>query len=403
MKDKQEEQSENNGSKDNSDLHNSNSNNGDLNNSNSNNSSLNNSLRTSTNSINSKISDNLIPKDNKNIGINGKFSLLKYLSDFKKTINDLPEPEQFNLRSDYINDNHSVISQYLGILTPKKLSRTFTGRLLLSAPEISSYRTAACFVRHSINTIAIPPILKTITGVFVNLSPEKLNEKGIFRINSTETKIQAVKAVIFDITEKSKSEYKNSIKKEDSDFSSVNQPIIHKYKEKSSKEKGSKEIGNVNNYGNKYENNYGNNYEYNYENNFNNALDEFSTIDIAQAYKQILRSFNEPVFPESFIDTALLITNIENIDHQKICLRALFYALPAMNRRILESVIVLSHLIIKSHNGDLKEQLNLSGLSKVFVPAIFISVGSNRISDNIVDVAKFAELMFNYFTELIEV
>lgn len=257
-----------------------------------------------------------------------------------RTINDLSVEDAHVYRDGYIYTHRNIITRCLGHTMPMLLCQGLFGRLFLSLEEVTCKEeyTACTAIRFSREPLRIPRILHYAEELLLR---GDLTQRGIFRVNSTSTRISAVRALISDIVE-GRVDAKDAL-----DF----------------------------------------------------AATHFDIIDFAETYKQILRSFNTTAIPSSCIPVIKAITRVADMADRRVCTRALFNALPSLNRAILENNIRLCRLIVAQATNP--QQMDMAGLSKVMMPCLILHADSQVAIEDILILAEFIRFLFTDFEDLI--
>jgi len=259
-------------------------------------------------------------------------------------MNNLTQLEIEKEREEFIRNNYTVIRQYLGFFMPMKLERTIFGSWLLKVERIQFREdfmgvTTVCF---SSKGLLIPKPLVIVGEVLKSLS---FTSSGIFRENSTDTRLSAIKTFIWDITE-GKITMKDGITK---------------------------------------------------------FIKNYDSVDAAETYKQVLRSFNTSVISVEYFPLLVNIQGIEDTTHKFLCVRAFLFSLPELNRRILEHAIYVCHLIVEKLENlkPAKKHLDIDGIAVVMMPIIFLRKKEDLSMENVLVIVEFTKYLFKNFVKLI--
>lgn len=262
------------------------------------------------------------------------------------TINDLADGEADKERLLFIKKNSATIRKYLGVFGIIKLKKGFFARMFMRIPEIEFNKrymssTEVCF---SQKQIYIPSTLAIASEM---LLARPVIDKGVFRINSTQQRLKDAKSLLFDLAAQGGG------------------TVVERGRE---------------------------------------ILDEnFDPIDIAEAYKQIIRGFNITVIPETLIPLIKRIEAIVNEKEKKRCTKALLYALPSINRQILENDVYLCYALLERMKRDKsnKEQMGIEGMGVVMMPNLFMKYDANLGIADVLVLVEFSKFLFKNFRELI--
>lgn len=263
----------------------------------------------------------------------------------KMTINDLIEEDIINCRNKYISENIDILNQYFGYWDILILRQSFLSKLYSKISEIKvpeGSLTTSHF-RFSRRHIIIPRIIEVVSDLLIK---DDIKITEIFRLNSTEQKIKDLYELITDITSSKISEKQGMYK----------------------------------------------------------LTDNFNIIDIAGLYKTLFRRYNEFVLPRNVVRIALRIDSIVDLNHKRICTKTLLYALPRINRYILENcVYVCTKIARKLKKCNSRKKMNLNGLAIVMMPNIINPNQNDSGYENIKKLSSFISYLFQNFEEIIKI
>lgn len=252
------------------------------------------------------------------------------------TINDLDVSEQMKARRKYISDNYYTIKKYIGFFSRERLKNSLIGTLFQGPRETSFgksflVRSMCCY---SLDGIEIPVQLDLVTQAFRR---SDLKVDGIFRVNS-----------VFEILKK---------------FQDTVQKVVRR---ELSREEGLDVI-----------------------------LSKFDVLDIAESYKAMFKVFSPPVIPTSFVEMAITISDIEDIDERKVCTKAFVYGLPFQNRKLLENCVFICNYLHRDLQSQKNtKQMNLLGISMSMMPNLF---RAGQYTDNVETLKKISDFLLFVF------
>lgn len=260
------------------------------------------------------------------------------------TINDLDEDSQKKYRIVYIQKHSELIRSTFGILDKAMLQYDWVSSLLMNIEEVFTNRESfsESSVRASRNKISIPSCLHYLVDMLLEMD---FGQRGIFRINSTDGRVQALKAVIFDVVEA-----------------------------RMSWADGRRTI-----------------------------LADFDAVDVAETYKSLLRTFNTTVIPKTLIPLIGKISKAKDHEAKMASTHAFLCLLPFSNRKILENNVCLCREIVRRTlaAGAEKHQMNMDGMSTVMMPCLFLKSEKDVALEDILMLVEFTKFLFREFDELI--
>lgn len=260
------------------------------------------------------------------------------------TMNDL-NPDEIKEEKDIFTEQYwGTMRKYLGFMGALKLRQGFIGKLLLRVPEIkfNTRYLIGTKIGFSLKPIKIPGNLAIASEMLLQ---RPFINRGVFRINSTEQRLKDAKSLLFDLSE---------------------ERVMVEY---------GKEILDKN----------------------------FDPIDIAEAYKQMLRGFNTTVIPLTMVPIIKKIQNIANNEDKLCCTKAFLYALPPLNRRILENDVYLCYAVMGRMQMGItkKEHMGMDGMGVVMMPNLFMKTEAQLAIADVLLLVEFSKYLFKNFKELI--
>ncbi|KAI5169807.1 hypothetical protein PAEPH01_1014 [Pancytospora epiphaga] len=261
------------------------------------------------------------------------------------TMSDLEEGEEDECKRGYIEAHKNIMLKHLGYSIFIFLRQGIFYRLLFPVESINCHSR---FLRESPLSYSNKPLF--IPGwlecAMRMLFIKDLRQHGIFRVNSTIQRVKDVQSIVNDIVEGRMEEHRG----------------------------------------------------------IRMLINNFDTIDIAETYKQLLRSFNTTVISYKYFSTIKAIQKIENESEKVICTRAFLYSLPSLNRAILESNARLVHILVAKMKYELNnKQMNLEGMSKVMMPCLMLKSDDNIAIEDILVFAEFIHFLLKNFITLIRI
>lgn len=263
-----------------------------------------------------------------------------------RTINDLPIDEQEIYITKFINKNSKIIKKNLGFMMPVKLRKGIVGSMIMKIPEIITIERYMVLSdqRFSEGAILIPKSIHTAGNLILE---KDFKQKGIFRVNSTKSRLRAAKTLLYEIVEE-RIDYEKGKR------------LFHK---------------------------------------------NFDLIDAAEIYKQLLREFNTTIVPEELLPMILKAQSITDAKEKEICTAALLFYLPYSNRKILESHVFMCYSIVEKVQERKMENfhMDISGISSVMMPNIFLKSSKNVAISDVLALVSFTKFLFREFKELIKI
>ncbi|KAH9412285.1 Rho GAP domain-containing protein [Ordospora pajunii] len=130
----------------------------------------------------------------------------------------------------------------------------------------------------------------------------------------------------------------------------------------------------------------------------------FSVIDMATAFKQVLREYPTTIVPEELMDTMLVISKVGNSEDQLVLCRMLFLAMPKPNRHVLEATINFLYTVhdISTNKGtDYEGKMNIEGISRIMMPNLVLKSHNQVDLDNIETLVNFMKMFFENFAQIV--
>ncbi|KAI4291163.1 hypothetical protein PAPHI01_0437 [Pancytospora philotis] len=264
------------------------------------------------------------------------------------TINDMEQSQVTDYFNSFLKQHGEIIDRNLGSSAFYELKGGLFSFLRRSSDEIKipEERTAQTEISYSTKPFSAPADLDYLIKIFFKMD---LGVSGIFRVNSTSERIE------------------NTIKL-------LNDVIAGKLS---------------------------------LEADYSTFTDNFDIIDIAETYKYILRNMETSVVPSRFLPMAKKINTIADPVYKRVCACFWVYALPAMNRRVLELNSRFATLFIEEIEKRVASgkptQLNMSGLSRIMMPCLMCVGGQDIAIEDVMALAEFTNYLLTNFRALVTI
>lgn len=252
------------------------------------------------------------------------------------SINDLPDSEQPGIANELVDNKRRILQNHISWIDISVLKGTFCSWIFGKMKEVSLPATELelTSLRFSTNRIRVPRIIEFTGRLMIE---NELENPELFRINSTKEKVEELTGLI--------------------------DRVVHA---QISAQQGIHQI-----------------------------MEEFTMVDIAEAYKALFKRLDTPVIPKQMVKMLIRVEGVDNPEEKIVCSRALMFSLPPLNRRILETCIfVCTRVAEKLKNLGSLKSMSLSGLAIVMMPNL---LPAEAITDNYSSVKEITDYMCYVF------
>ncbi|ELA45998.1 hypothetical protein VCUG_02509 [Vavraia culicis subsp. floridensis] len=266
-------------------------------------------------------------------------NITEYLVEYIESINDMDTPVFERYKAQFLNENHEIIQKHVPFLTKIRISaQNFVSMNMFACNgEFYSYNTKFSYTRIRLGQrkVLVPIEFNCIMEAILT---KNLNESGLFRKSANISDLERCFCLIND------SETRQMYRLE----------II-------------------------------------------NRLLPFDIITLTVAYKRLFDNYEMPLIPRLYLKVLLKVAKLENKYEQVVLLKYILYMMPKSNRNMLDSItqfFALMRHLVTNYNQKPTHNMDLHGFAVVIMPKIFLKPGTPVNLDDINDLIKVTEFIF---------
>ncbi|ELQ74949.1 putative Rho GTPase-activating protein domain, Rho GTPase activation protein [Trachipleistophora hominis] len=128
-----------------------------------------------------------------------------------------------------------------------------------------------------------------------------------------------------------------------------------------------------------------------------NRLLPFNIITLTVVYKRLFDNYEMPLIPHSYLKILLNVAKLENKYEQIVILKYVLYMIPKSNRNMVDSItqfFALMRYLVTNYNKKPTHNMDLHGFAVVIMPKIFLKPGTSVSLNDINDLIKITEFLF---------